>query len=1144
MDNITSPAADRSAARSHRSALRSYGPVWLEILLLLPLLAFGLITGGAGPCLAQATAGTILGRVLDAQGGVVPAATITVQNGATGMTQTAETSAAGEYSVPALPPGDYTLTIGKSGFTQLARHGLHLAIDQKMRVDVQLTLGIVTETVTVSAPSPVLQTETAETGQVIVNRQILDLPLLGRNFLDLTRLTAGVTGGAGGNTLNIAVNGQREFANSILVDGVEVSANRNNDTTLRPSVDSVEEFKVLTADYAAEWGRSSGAVIAIQMKSGANRPHGNLYEFLRPGSTAARSFFATEPSPLNQNNYGGTVGGPIKKDRTFFFASYEGVRLRDAFSFLDSVPPAGQIHYLSNGSVDLSGLKDPLTGNQVPIFDPNVYAASYYAQPFPGNVIPASRVSPAGKAILQSFFPVPSAPGILNGWYNNFVSRQAYAFDSNTAGGRLDHQLTENDRLSAVFHYGSFASDTGDRFAGQIPVAGGGDADYGDRENSRSQSLSISGTHLISTKSLNEFRFGYMRYRLDQRSLLDGQNLAAQFGVGNVNLPGFPQTSGFPAIYLGSGAQTGGSSYKPLSFLDRNYQFADNIVTHRGRHEWKAGLQFRRLNSTPLFSLFPTGFQYYGGPGSSLTSDPSYSFFNPGAFYYNGGSDIADLLLGLPYSVNLGQQLTQPATRSWEGSLYIQDTWQVTRALALSYGVRYEYSAPWSEVHNAASNFDPSTGKLLLAGRGPNSASLVNPDPNNFAPRLGLAYRIGSRLVARAGWGIFYSPENDARSDVLTKNYPFAVQQTAFNDIFGGLPFAYTLDAGIRRITSAPLAAGVSGLDPAAIRTATGAAQNVFMVDAQLGTGYSQLYNFTLQAEVAPSLTLEAGYVGSVSRNLPYAVGNLNRGNRITPDLGTIQAQFPEGMAAFNSLQIKATKHFSPHLSFLAAYTFAKNIDNGPAPFNLGHNLNSYNQPQDAMLLSLERAPADSDIKHNLVLSYVYELPFGKDQRFLSSPRGWPQTLLGGWRISGILAAHSGLPVNVVRNPQNTGYEGLRPDVVRDPNLPASERTLARYFDTGAFASSAFTGANKLDLGNAGRNLVRGPGLGNIDLSALKEIPLRERIGMQLRFEIFNLTNTAHFANPGGDMATGNFGSITQTVGNPRIVQFAAKIVF
>ncbi len=405
-----------------------------------------------------------------------------------------------------------------------------------------------------TARAPLLQTQSGETGELIAGREILDLPLLGRNFLDLTRLAAGATNGGGGNTLNVSVNGQREFANSILVDGVEASSNRNNDTTMRPSVDAIEEFKVLTSGYAAEFGRASGAVIAVQSLSGTNRVHGKVYEFYRPSATAARSFFATAPSPLKQHNFAGTLGGPVRKDKTFFFASYEGFRLRNVFSFLNSVPPAGQIRFTSGGA-DLSGLKDPFTGNPIPIFDPNFYAANYYSAPFPGNVIPASRVSPAGKAVLQNFFPAPSLPGIFNGWYNNFDSRQAYSFDSDTVSGRMDHVFSDKDRLSAVFHYTSFASLTGDRFAGSIPIAGGGDADYGDQENSRNQALAISETRLLSNRWLNEARFGITRYRLDQLSLLNGRDLASQFGLANINLSGFPQTSGCPDIYLGFGAK-------------------------------------------------------------------------------------------------------------------------------------------------------------------------------------------------------------------------------------------------------------------------------------------------------------------------------------------------------------------------------------------------------------------------------------------------------------------------------------------------------------------------------------------------------------------------------------------------------------
>jgi hypothetical protein len=1083
------------------------------------------------PAPAQATTGSIAGRVLDQTGALMPGVTVQALNASTGLVESSKTNPVGEYTLPALPPGTYTLSASQPGFITFTRSDVHLAIDQKLQVDFGLLLTR-TDYIPVIERDQLLQTQSAETGEVIDSRQILDLPLLGRNFLDLARLTYGVTSGASGNTLNLSVNGQREFANSVLLDGIEITANRNNDTALRPSVDSVEEFKVLTSAYNAEFGRASGAVIAVQTKSGTNQLHGDLYEFFRPGATAARTFFATERSPLKQHNFGGTLGGPIRMDKTFWFLSYEGVRQRDVFSYLDSVPPSSQIRYTAGG-VDLSGLKDPLTGNMIPIFDPNVYAAYYYAAPFPGNVIPANRVNSAGKAVLQNFFPAPTATGILNGWFSNFNSRQAYAFDSDTLSGRVDHSLSAASRLSAAYHYGSFYSLSGDRFAGSIPVSGGGDADYSDHENSRNQSLSIADTHLISTRLLNEFRFGYTRFRLDQLSLLNGQNLAAQFGQPNVNLPAYPQTLGFPDVYLGFGAQTGGSTYKPLHFLDSNYQVGDQVSGRAGRHEWRAGAEFRFLHSAPFFSLFPTGFQYYGGPGLSLTSDPNYGFYDPAAFYYNGGSDIADLLLGLPYTVNLGLQTTNPHTPSWESGFFLQDTWRVADRLVLSFGLRYEYFAPWTETGNQAANVDSTTGQILLAGRGGNSASLVNPDHNNFAPRAGLAYRLGASMVLRAGWGIFYSPENDAREDVLTKNYPFAVSQTFFNDIYGGLPFAYNLDTGVARIVPT-VPSGVSSISPAAVKAGTGTAQNLFLVDPSLRTAYSQLYNFMLQREFGSAMTVEAGYVGSESRKLPYAVGDVNRGGRITPSLGQIQAQFSEGSASFNSLQVKATRRLSKNLSFLTAYTFGKNIDNGPAPFNLGHNLNSHNQPQDPFHLSLERAVADNDIAHNLVASFLYTLPWRRP----AGLRGF----LSGWQLAGIFVHRSGLPVNVVRNPQDAAYPGLRPDLVADPNLLAAGPTLAQYFNTKAFSTARFTGANKHAVGTAGRNLVRGPGLTNLDFSVLKDQALREHLAVQLRFEFFNLTNTPHFANPIGDMTNGSFGSVTQTVANPRIVQFGAKV--
>ncbi len=1088
------------------------------------------------PALAQATSGTILGQVKDPAQAAVAGAGVTAKNDATGLEQVAKTDANGDYILANLPPGVYTITVSKSSFKSVVRTPIKLLVDQKLRLDFDLAIGELTEVIRVVEEAPLLQTQSSDTGEVIQSQQILDLPLLGRDFLDLTRLTTGTTNGASGNNVNLSVNGQREFANSILVDGIEVTGNRNNDTSLRPSVDSVEEFKVVTSGYAPEFGRAAGAVIAIQTKSGSNELHGNLYEFFRPNSTAARSFFAQEPSQLKQHNFGGTIGGPIIKDQTFFFGSYEGVRLRDAFSFLDSVPPRNQIRFLSNGDVDLSGLRDPFTGKQIPIFDPEFYAVNFFAQQFPGNVIPANRVSPAGRNVLLNLFPAPTLPGVSNGWFNNIVARQSFKFNSNTADFRIDHTFSSKDRIAGVYHYTDFDSILGDRFAGQIPVDGGGDADQGNIFDSRNQSLAITETHLFSGSWIGEFRFGYTRFRLDQLSLLDGRNVADELGIRNVNLPDFRQTSGLPNIFLGFGAQTGGSTFKPLLFLDNNYQLAGSFSGRIGTHDLKMGVEYRRLSSRPDFSLFPTGFQFYGGPSLSLTGDPNFTFFDAGAFYTNGGSDVADLLLGLPYTVNLGLQLTTPETTSYETHFYGQDSWKVSNRFMVMYGVRYEYQAPYVERHNQTANFDLASNRILLAGRGDNSRSLVEPDKNNFAPRFGFAFKLTDRTVLRGGYGIYYSPENDARNDVLTKNFPFAVRQDFFNDIFGGLPFPYVLDRGVTRLTSAPVNPDAVSLAPADIPQAE--IQSIFFVDPNFRTGYSQLFNLVLQQELSSTLSVEVGYVGSLSRKLPYAVGNLNRSDRVSSQLGKIEAQFSEGSGSYHSMQVKANKRLSRGFSLLASYTFGKNMDNGPAPFNLGRN---FQQPQDPFRLDLERALASIDVKHNLVVSHIYELPFGKGKRFLGNLSGVGQAILGGWQINGIFRARSGLPVNVVRNSNRTGFEGLRPNLLSDPNLDRSQRTLERYFDTAAFS---VRGLGQNALGNAGRNLIRGPGFVNLDFSTFKNFSLTERALLQVRFEFFNLTNTPHFDNPNSDFSQGTFGSITRTITNPRIVQFAAKIKF
>jgi hypothetical protein len=781
---------------------------------------------------------------------------------------------------------------------------------------------------------------------------------------------------------------------------------------------------------------------------------------------------------------------------------------------------------------------------------------------------------------FNDFLPTPNLPGTDHGWFNNFQVHSPVKFDQRNADARLDHNFSDNDRLSAVFHYTDSNQLVTDPYWGHTVVPGAGDGDQGQHETQGGQEYSITEIHVFSPRLINEARFGYTRYSQNQYSLLNGQDLSTKYGVGNIAVPGYPATDAFPWIFMGIGNFFGGSTYKPFIIRDNNYQVSDNVILSQlGKHELKFGGDFRRLNSNPNFSLFPTGFFFFGGPYAAMTSD--WSFSSPltdfKALYGNGGNDIADLLLGLPLDVQRGLQLTNPHTRSWEMAFFAQDTYRAAPRLTLNYGLRYEYQAPYSEAGNNASNYDPATDSLLLAGRGSNSAGLIKSRWTNFGPRIGLAFQVNPKLVVRAGYGFFYSPENDGREDILTKNYPFAVQET-FNTGFTGTMYNgpcyaqpspppcvsptnlyyYQIDSGFPRATTIQIPQGASSIPASSIKDSTGHSvgnlETSYYVDPKLKTGYTQNYNLAVQQELGANFALEVTWVGSISHDLSYQVGNINRLNYVTkqpfvtPNLGQIIAVFDSGVGNYNSVQTKLTKRVSHNLNFQASYTYGHSIDNGPAPFNLGH-INNDN-PQDPRNLKAEIASSDNDIRHNFVFSGLYRLPIGHGQAFFGNWGRAAELALGGWQINSIFNAQTGIPVNVIRS--NNGdkfYSGLRPDLVGDPTLPKNQRTLDHYFNTAAFDSSRFScstpGCQYLP-GTAGRNLLTGPGYINLNFSLFKEFALTERAKFQTRFETFNTLNTPHFQNPNGDMGNpSQFGRIPhQTNGGMRIVQLAAKIIF
>jgi hypothetical protein len=1132
------------------------------------------------PSRGQATAGQFVGEVTDETGAVIRDAAITATEEEKGVSFTGHTDAAGSYTVLSVPPGIYSVTASAPGFGEQRFAHVVLSIDQHQALNFKLKVGTVSTAVVVTEAPPILQTQSAEVGTVISGDAIVDLPLEGRNFYALTLLVPGVTTVGGSiNSFALSVSGQREFANSIQLDGIESTTNRTQDVTVAPNVDSVQEFKVTTASYNAEFGNAAGGVIEVQTKAGTNSIHGDAFEFFRPNFLTAKETLpgVSTPQPasvLKQHNFGGVVGGPIKKDRAFLFGAYEGVRQKNAYAYVDSTVPFGLIGFEPNGDVSFANLVDPCAGQQCtsngkpsgppagtidPIFDPVVSVEAYgdAEKQFPGNVIPKSRVSPAGVNSLLNFFPKPNLPGVENGWFKNYEVFSPTNDDSDKVDSRFDQVITTNDRLYAVYHWQAENSLVTDPYWGHTVVPGGGDADQANKEDDGAQSISVTYDHIFSQTALNEFRFGYLNYYEDLYSLLDGTDYSAKYGVGNVTVPGYPATVAYPQIYMADGYLAGGSTYKPYHVKDQNYQFTDAYTWSRvAKHEMKFGGDLRLLNSHPNFTLFPTGFDYFDSFGYAETSNFYFTDI-PEAYNWAGGSDLADVVLGLPTDVYIGLQLTQPHTKSSNLDFYAQDSFKMTPRLTLNYGLRYEYQIPWTEASNYMSNYDLASGNILLAGRGGASNSLVNPRKDDLSPRFGFAFTVDPKTVLRAGGAIFYSPENDGREDILTQNIPFATQAAYTDWVYNGpaaappaSPWEYQLDTGVLRSTAINIpSSGV--IVPSTIKN--GNLLTTYAVNPNIKTGTTGSFNLTGQRQLTRTISLEAGYVGSISKHLSYAVGDINANltstsstadGFITPYLGKIQYLNDVGLSNFSSMQVKLTQQLSRNTSFLASYTWSHSLDNGPAPFNLGHVNND--QPQNPYNLKSEYASSDTDLRHNFIFSGSYNLPFGKGQRFGPNWGPWTNAILGGWRYSPIATLHSGTPVNVVTGADpNSAEAGLRPNVTGNPNLVPGGRTIYHWFNTAAFSVPPGTKAVPYPTGDAGRNLVVGPGYANLDSSMAKDFKW-ERYTLQVRAEAFNTFNTVHYSNPNADLSQqAYFGTITSVIGSSnRVAQLAAKIIF
>ncbi len=1045
---------------------------------LFVLFLSALLTPRSG---AQTISGSIGGTVTDAAQKPVSGAVVTLTEGATAKKRSAVTDARGEFLVPTLPPGRYQLEVEHAGYGKNVQQ-LTLALDQEFRIDVPLLPGNRTDTVEVTAARPVVKTDSAAMGTLIENRNVVGLPLDGRNFYELALLVPGVVpaaqGSAGAVLGDIALNitGGREDSNNFLLDGIYNGDPKLNTFGITPSVDAIQEFEVLTSVYDASFGRNAGGQVNVILKTGSNALHGTLYEFFRNGALDGRNFFAPPGAAKPQyqrNQFGGSLGGPIRKNRTFFFADYEGNRVREGITQVTNVPTAAE----RAGDFSASGLPaiNPLSG-----------------QPFPGNRIPAAYLDPVGAA-LAALYPLPNR-AVPN---ENYVSSPVERERNDQFDVRVDHSLAPSSELS--FRYSFADLNLYDPFsgAGFALVPG-----YGTSVPRRAQNVMLGETHVFSPNLINELRAGYNRVSAGSYQQNIGQNLNAQVGL--PDLSANPRDFGLSIISVTGFSPLGDDYNNPQHSASNILELTDQATYNRGRHLFKFGADLRNLRQNAYRDEQSRGFIDFLG---LITGNP-----------------LEELLLGLP-TVSAGATLDNPEhLRAYSTYFFGQDTFRVRPNLTLSLGVRYEYNAPPVDAQNRANIFNLATQSLVQVGTNGVPRSGYEPDRNNWAPRLGVAWSPGNHgLVFRAGYGISYDQGALATGEGLYFNPPY------FNfNVYYPLP-TQLLSLENPFPQNFPLPSPPSAL----------AYQRNFR------TPYVQQWNVGIQKQLGASRVLEVAYVGSKGTDLLTA-RDINQAQpspqpvnpRPNPQFADIDYLESAANSVYHSLQARFQQRLTTGLSALASYTWSKSIDDASDFFS---STGDANFPQDSYNLRAERGLSNFDVRSRMSVSYSYDLPTHRfDQTFL-------RTLLGGWQTFGILTFQTGQPFTVALLPDfdnsNTGTSILgfggandRPNVAGNPHI--SNPSPDMWFNTAAFAIPPFG-----SFGNAGRNILEGPGLQAINLSLVKNTRVREGMSLQFRAEAFNIVNHPNFNLPDNFIGSPTFGKILSAQ-DPRHIQFGLKLLF
>jgi len=1151
----------------------------ISVSFLLGFLFLLIVSGSAW---GQATA-RLTGFVKDQSGATVAAATVTLTNQGTNISRTTTTDSDGSYLFSLVEVGTYLLTVEHVGFKKNVQSGIKLEVNQNGRLDVTLDIGQTTEIVEVTAAVPQVDTSGAVLGKVEDTKRIQDLPLLNRDTLQLGLLQAGVFApdpdDGSGNPFSVS--GQRSESLTFLIDGADNTDFLSNNIAVSPNPDAVAEFKILTNNYDAEFGRSSGGIVNQVIKSGTNQIHGTAFEFLRNDVLNARDFFLPQDQPkgsFKRNVFGGTVGAPIRKDKTFIFGAYQGARRREGqilpqLTVLSPAERTGDFSELctpggGNAGFGAGGTTCTTGGTQ--LVDPN-------GNPYPFNQVP---VNPVSANYINKYLPLPS-PSLASS--NGFISSSTAAIDEDQGIVRVDHNLTPRDVLSALYVINDvrdafpFAINKGASTGGNVPLGSGF------TDTNRSQVLTLSWAHTFARGWINEFRASANRTANLQAKPTD-PTTPADLGFTNVN-PDDAGGAAVPIIFT-PGFNIGPSPQGPTKLHDMTYQYQDHLTIPHGRHEWKFGADIRRVQNNFIFDFFNNGSFTFGGAANGPEAGNTFT-----------GDAAADFVAGFPG--NFFQFSTASYNiRTTSQHYYAQDSFKIRPRLTLVLGLRYEYNSPQYDLHNniigffgagAQSTVFPNAppGVLYPGDPGTPNRALVNADRNNFAPRFGFAWDIfgNAKLVMRGGAGIFYDIEDGAL------NLQFG-GQPPFGDVSNLNPKpneVASADAFADPFT--PL--GVTNPFPFASQGRTGQffvpkISFAFVTDPHFRTPYSENFNFGFQYELSKDMAVEAVYVGSLGRKListpevnppQPAVEQTMLDNGfgfpnedcarafagcINPttdplasvqDLGLILTNKSTGLSDSHQFQLTVDKRYRQGVSFRAAYTFAKTID-----LSSGFRARSggYTDPFNPRL---DRALADFDVRHRFVLSGSWELPLDRPFR-----NHWlMKKVTEGWQVNAIASFQAGQPFTLFSNNDNSMQGNFldRPNLVGKIHTfdPRKQQTFTAdciggsstssgnyYIDPTAFVCGFNTDlhlapGSPASFGDLGRNSIIGPGINNWDLSFLKKIKLRESRALEFRAEFFNAFNHVQFLNPDPQGFDSTFGQISQTRG-PRLIQFALKFYY